>query len=164
MVGGLLPVQSSNVFFLDESCPNVLYMFLQKCSLRLNIWLTLKSTLDVSIIIVYIDISTSYMCQATSIQINRHKWPLLNLLFCWNTYTIIFSPLQLQKKISIKLDTILLVVTQFYDSDVNKAYVIRGNSVVLKCETPSYVADFLTVISWHTDNGDVYYPGNNNGI
>jgi len=34
----------------------------------------------------------------------------------------------------------------------------------MKCETPSYVADFLTVISWHTDNGDVYYPGDYNGI
>jgi len=58
----------------------------------------------------------------------------------------------------------LLVVTQFYDTDVNKAYAIRGNSVIIKCETPSYVADFLTVVSWHTDNGDVYYPGDNNGI
>lgn len=57
----------------------------------------------------------------------------------------------------------LLVVTQFYDTDVNKAYVIRGNSVVMKCETPSYVTDFLTVVSWHTDNGDIYYPGENNG-
>lgn len=34
----------------------------------------------------------------------------------------------------------------------------------MKCETPSYVADFLTVISWHTDNGNVYYPGDDNGI
>lgn len=58
---------------------------------------------------------------------------------------------------------LLLVVTQLYDVDVNKAYAIRGNSVIMKCETPSYVADFLTVISWHTDNGDVFYPGNNNG-
>ncbi|XP_026814894.1 Down syndrome cell adhesion molecule-like protein Dscam2 isoform X45 [Rhopalosiphum maidis] len=54
------------------------------------------------------------------------------------------------------------VVTQFYDTDVNKAYAIRGNSVIMKCETPSYVTDFLTVISWHTDNGDVYYPGDDN--
>lgn len=58
----------------------------------------------------------------------------------------------------------LLVVTQVYETDVNKAYVIRGNSVIMKCETPSYVADFLTVISWHTDNGDVYYPGDSHGI
>jgi len=41
--------------------------------------------------------------------------------------------------------------------------VIRGNSVVLKCETPSYVVDFLTVISWHIDNDDVYYAGDNKG-
>lgn len=34
----------------------------------------------------------------------------------------------------------------------------------MKCETPSYVADFLTVISWHTDDGNVYYPGDDNGI
>ncbi|XP_022176407.1 Down syndrome cell adhesion molecule-like protein Dscam2 isoform X49 [Myzus persicae] len=54
------------------------------------------------------------------------------------------------------------VVTQFYDTDVNKAYAIRGNSVIMKCETPSYVADFLTVISWHTDDGNVYYPGDDN--
>lgn len=57
----------------------------------------------------------------------------------------------------------LLVVTQLYDTDVNKAYVIRGNSVIMKCETPSYIADFLTVVSWHTDTGDVFYPGNNYG-
>lgn len=58
----------------------------------------------------------------------------------------------------------IVVVAQFYDSDVNKAYAILGNSVIMKCETPSYVADFVTVISWHTDNGDLYYPGNNYGI
>lgn len=71
-----------------------------------------------------------------------------------------------KKIISITYSNILflLVVTQFYDTDVNKAYAIRGNSVIIKCETPSYVTDFLSVVSWHTDNGDVYYPGDNNGI
>lgn len=28
----------------------------------------------------------------------------------------------------------LTVVSQYYDTDVNKAYVIRGNSGILKCE------------------------------
>lgn len=42
--------------------------------------------------------------------------------------------------------------------------MILGNSVIMKCETPSYVADFVTVISWHTDNGNVYYPGDDYGI
>ncbi|KAK6620954.1 hypothetical protein RUM43_011253 [Polyplax serrata] len=51
------------------------------------------------------------------------------------------------------------VVSQFYDTDVNKEYVIRGNSAIVKCQLPSFVADFLTVVSWHSDQGDDIYPG-----
>lgn len=47
---------------------------------------------------------------------------------------------------------------QFYDTDVNKEYAIRGNSAVLKCQVPSFVADFVSVVSWHTDQGDSFYP------
>ncbi|KAJ4435738.1 hypothetical protein ANN_18355 [Periplaneta americana] len=50
------------------------------------------------------------------------------------------------------------VVQQFYDTDVNKEYAIRGNSAVLKCQVPSFVADFVSVVSWHTDQGDDFYP------
>ncbi|KAJ9593690.1 hypothetical protein L9F63_014738, partial [Diploptera punctata] len=50
------------------------------------------------------------------------------------------------------------VVQQFYDTDVNKEYAIRGNSAVLKCQVPSFVADFVSVVSWHTDQGDEFYP------
>ena len=57
-----------------------------------------------------------------------------------------------------------LVVAQLYDTDVNKAYIIRGNAAVLKCEIPSFVADFVTVVSWHTDKDEAFYPGNNYGI
>ncbi|XP_031640131.1 Down syndrome cell adhesion molecule-like protein Dscam2 isoform X20 [Contarinia nasturtii] len=52
------------------------------------------------------------------------------------------------------------VVSQFYDTDVNKAYVIRGNAAILKCEIPSFVADFVEVISWHTDQDETFYPSN----
>lgn len=45
---------------------------------------------------------------------------------------------------------------QFYDTDVNKEYAIRGNSAVLKCVVPSFVADFVTVLSWHTDQGEEF--------
>ncbi|XP_043478445.1 Down syndrome cell adhesion molecule-like protein Dscam2 isoform X36 [Leptopilina heterotoma] len=48
------------------------------------------------------------------------------------------------------------VVMQFYDTDVNKEYAIRGNSAVLKCVVPSFVADFVTVLSWHTDQGEEF--------
>lgn len=42
---------------------------------------------------------------------------------------------------------------------MNKAYIIRGNAAVLKCEIPSFVADFVSVVSWHTDeDGENFYP------
>ncbi|XP_076173906.1 Down syndrome cell adhesion molecule 1 isoform X43 [Ptiloglossa arizonensis] len=51
------------------------------------------------------------------------------------------------------------VVAQYYDTDVNKEYAIRGNSAILKCVVPSFVADFVKVLSWHTDQGEEYVPG-----
>lgn len=48
------------------------------------------------------------------------------------------------------------MVTQFYDTDVNKEYVIRGNPAVLKCQIPSFVADFVEVVSWHTDQDETF--------
>ncbi|KAK3923288.1 Down syndrome cell adhesion molecule-like protein Dscam2 [Frankliniella fusca] len=51
------------------------------------------------------------------------------------------------------------VVSQHYDTDVNKEYAIRGNSAVLKCQVPSFVADFVSVVSWHTEQGDNFFPG-----
>lgn len=42
-------------------------------------------------------------------------------------------------------------------------YAIKGNSVVLKCQVPSFVADFVEVLSWHTDEGEDFYPDNNYG-
>ncbi|XP_055535113.1 cell adhesion molecule Dscam2 isoform X11 [Wyeomyia smithii] len=54
------------------------------------------------------------------------------------------------------------VVQQYYESEVNNAYVIRGNAAILKCSIPSFVADFVTVVSWNDDSGSVYqYLGNN---
>lgn len=51
-----------------------------------------------------------------------------------------------------------IVVTQFYDVDVNKQYAIRGNAAILKCEIPSFVADFVQVVSWHTDQNENFFP------
>ncbi|XP_046813699.1 Down syndrome cell adhesion molecule-like protein Dscam2 isoform X45 [Vespa crabro] len=48
------------------------------------------------------------------------------------------------------------VVAQYYDTDVNKEYAIRGNSAILKCVVPSFVADFVKVLSWHTDQGEEF--------
>lgn len=54
------------------------------------------------------------------------------------------------------IPVISTVVTQYYDTDVNKEYVIRGNPAVLKCQIPSFVADFVEVISWHTDQDETF--------
>lgn len=50
----------------------------------------------------------------------------------------------------------ILVVQQFYQSEVNNEYVIRGNSAVLKCSIPSFVADFVSVESWLDNQGNTY--------
>lgn len=54
-------------------------------------------------------------------------------------------------------------VAQHYDTDVHKVYVIRGNSAILKCEVPSYIADFVSVISWQTDQDETFYPDDKYG-
>lgn len=48
------------------------------------------------------------------------------------------------------------MVQQNYESEVNNEYVIRGNAAVLKCSIPSFVADFVYVVSWHDDQDNTY--------
>jgi hypothetical protein len=36
-------------------------------------------------------------------------------------------------------------------------YVILGNSALLKCEIPSFVADFVSVVSWSDNQGQEYF-------
>lgn len=56
-----------------------------------------------------------------------------------------------------------LVVPQAYESEVNNEYVIRGNSAILKCNIPSYVADFVSVQAWVDSESNVYYPSSTDG-
>ncbi|KAL9920281.1 Down syndrome cell adhesion molecule 1 isoform 13-T13 [Glossina fuscipes fuscipes] len=51
------------------------------------------------------------------------------------------------------------VVSQQYEEDIHKAFVIRGNSAILKCDIPSFVADFVSIVSWHTDQDENFFPG-----
>lgn len=50
----------------------------------------------------------------------------------------------------------ILVVQQQYESEVNNEYVIRGNAAILKCSIPSFVADFVNVVSWQDDSGNSF--------
>lgn len=47
-------------------------------------------------------------------------------------------------------------VAQSYDTHVGQEYVIRGNDVLLKCSVPSFVADFVAVLSWQDSEGNSF--------
>ena len=53
----------------------------------------------------------------------------------------------------------MTVAIQEYDTYVNQAHVIRGNDVIVKCDIPSFVTDFVTVISWQ-DNAENAFQAN----
>lgn len=54
-------------------------------------------------------------------------------------------------------------MNQFYDAEIIKEYVIRGNAAVLKCSIPSFVADFVYVESWVDEEGTIYKYSDNYG-
>jgi hypothetical protein len=45
------------------------------------------------------------------------------------------------------------VVQQFYQSRVSDEFVLRGNTAIVRCLIPSFVADFVQVVEWITDGG-----------
>ena len=54
------------------------------------------------------------------------------------------SPRHTRLTVSLRVS----VVAQAYEAEVGNEYVIRGNSAVLKCGIPSFVADFVHVTGW----------------
>lgn len=56
-----------------------------------------------------------------------------------------------------------IVVNQYYGADILMEYVIKGNSAVLKCSIPSFVADFVRVESWIDEKGVELLPNDNYG-
>ncbi|XP_055318403.1 cell adhesion molecule Dscam2 isoform X27 [Sitodiplosis mosellana] len=53
------------------------------------------------------------------------------------------------------------VVNQHYGADILMEYVIKGNSAVLKCSIPSFVADFVRVEAWIDEEGTELLPSDN---
>lgn len=47
----------------------------------------------------------------------------------------------------------ITVVQQFYQARVIDEFVLRGNAGLLKCNLPSFVADFVDIESWIDDDG-----------
>ncbi|XP_044595833.1 Down syndrome cell adhesion molecule-like protein Dscam2 isoform X12 [Cotesia glomerata] len=50
------------------------------------------------------------------------------------------------------------VVAQTYQPEIMTEYVIRGNSAILKCSIPSYIAEFVSIEAWIREDGEVYVP------
>lgn len=57
----------------------------------------------------------------------------------------------------------LTVVHQAYEAEADNEYVIKGNSAIMKCEIPSFVADFVSVTHWIDSLGKNYYPDRDYG-
>ncbi|XP_071455023.1 cell adhesion molecule Dscam1 [Hetaerina americana] len=53
------------------------------------------------------------------------------------------------------------VVSQYYMTEAENEYVIRGNSAVMKCKIPSFVADFVHVEAWLGEDGTVLTSATN---
>ena len=49
------------------------------------------------------------------------------------------------------------VVAQSYNTYAHEVHVILGNSALVKCDIPSFVADFVSVVSWIDNNGNEYF-------
>ena len=60
-----------------------------------------------------------------------------------------------------KIKFFVAVVTQEYQTDAHSVYVIVGNSALIKCEIPSFVADFVSVYSWTDNANNEYFTGIN---
>lgn len=58
---------------------------------------------------------------------------------------------------------VFAVVRQQYELQVYDEYVISGNTAVLRCQVPSYVADYVMVTSWLQDGVVNIYPNTDTG-
>ena len=58
---------------------------------------------------------------------------------------------------------LFLVASQMYKTSGNEEYVIVGNDVIMKCNIPSFVADFVSVQSWQDSEGLEFHSGSNYG-
>jgi hypothetical protein len=58
---------------------------------------------------------------------------------------------------------LVAVVQQKYEVQVYDEYVISGNTAVLRCQVPSYVAEYVMVTSWIQDGSVNIYPNTDTG-
>ena len=96
----------------------------------------------------------------------------ISKLLWWNSF---FSPCE-KKELHclpyIILAVVIVVVKyisfsavgQPFASDVSPEYAIAGNDAIFKCKLPSFVADFVSVVSWIDSESNSVFPNNNAGM
>ena len=57
----------------------------------------------------------------------------------------------------------IAVISQNYISGPEEEYVIVGNDALMKCKIPSFVSDFVSVVSWLDSEGSDFYSEKNYG-
>ena len=55
-------------------------------------------------------------------------------------------------------------MAQTYASDVSPEYAMVGNDAFFKCKLPSFVAEFVSVLSWSDSESNAVYPSLNPGM
>ena len=53
------------------------------------------------------------------------------------------------------------MVEQGYRTEPSNEDIVLGNDALMKCKIPSFVADFVSVVSWVDNEGRDIYPKNN---
>lgn len=49
------------------------------------------------------------------------------------------------------------MINQIYNAEITpNEYVMRGNSAIIKCLIPSFVADFVQVVAWINEEGEEF--------
>ena len=52
---------------------------------------------------------------------------------------------------------------QKYETGATDEYIITGNDVIMKCNIPSFMSDFVSVISWVDSEGQEIHASSNFG-
>ena len=55
------------------------------------------------------------------------------------------------------------MATQAYKTGASEEYIIIGNDALMKCYIPSFVTDFVSVVSWVDSEGSQIFENDNFG-
>lgn len=56
-----------------------------------------------------------------------------------------------------------IAANQDYKTSSEEEYVILGNDAIVKCKIPSFVADFVSVVSWHDSDDKSFFAAKDYG-